>query len=191
MTMFLVSRTCFEPSSAVTSTLPAAGIEPVPKKASTLFFLSRKATPCTLAPTVSSLCFIMAAKVELRLADDDAERAEAMGDFLEHFRGVQQRLGRDAADVEAGAAMGLALFDDGGLQAELGGADGADIAAGAGADDNEIVGHKFLREKAAMPGGPGMEAGSDQRSRTRRAGSSSASFTRTRKVTASLPSTTR
>ena len=67
MTTFLVSRTCFEPSSAVTSTLPAATIEPVPKKASTLFFLSRKATPCTLAPTVSSLCFIIAARSSLGL----------------------------------------------------------------------------------------------------------------------------
>ncbi|GEP08516.1 hypothetical protein MGN01_03610 [Methylobacterium gnaphalii] len=35
--------------------------------------------------------------------------------------------------------MGGALLDDGGLQAELRGANGTDIAARAGADDDEIV----------------------------------------------------
>src|SRR4051812_33909718 len=35
----------------------------------------------------------------------------------------------------------LTLFHDGRLQAELRGADGAHIAAGAGSDDDEIVGH--------------------------------------------------
>ena len=35
------------------------------------------------------------------------------------------------------------LLDHGDLQAELRRADGADIAAGAGADDDEIVGHQL------------------------------------------------
>ena len=65
---------------------------------------------------------------------------EVVPRLLEQLGGVQQRLGRDAADVEAGAAMRRALLDHGDLQAELRGADGADIAAGAGADDDEIVG---------------------------------------------------
>src|SRR5262249_25589048 len=43
-------------------------------------------------------------------------------------------------DVEAGAAEGLVLLDHGHLHAELRRADGADIAAGTGADDDEIVG---------------------------------------------------
>jgi hypothetical protein len=54
--------------------------------------------------------------------------------------GVEQGLARDAADVEAGAAEGGALLDERDLQAELGGAEGAHVAAGAGADDDEIVG---------------------------------------------------
>ena len=54
------------------------------------------------------------------------------------FGGMQQGLRRNAADIEAGAAMGGALFDDRDFEAELGRADGADIAAGAGADDGEI-----------------------------------------------------
>ena len=49
--------------------------------------------------------------------------------------GAQQRLGRDAAPIEADAAELLAL-DDRGLQAELRRADRGDIAAGAGADDD-------------------------------------------------------
>ncbi len=51
--------------------------------------------------------------------------------------GAEQRLGGDAAPVEADAAEMLAL-DDRGLHAELRRADGGDIAAGAGADDGEI-----------------------------------------------------
>ena len=53
---------------------------------------------------------------------------------------MQQGLGGDTADVEARPAKGLAAFDTGGFEAELGAADGADIAAGTGADyDNVIV----------------------------------------------------
>ena len=51
---------------------------------------------------------------------------------------TQQDLGWDAADVEAGAAQRLALLDAGDLQPKLRGADGADIAAGAGADDGDV-----------------------------------------------------
>ena len=53
--------------------------------------------------------------------------------------GVQHRLRRDAADVEAGAAEGLAALDAGGPEAELGAADGADVAAGAGPDHDDVV----------------------------------------------------
>ena len=78
-------------------------------------------------------------EIELGRGDADAHFAEAMAGLLEQFGGVQQRLRRDAADIEAGAAEGRALFNDGGLQAQLGRADGADIAAGTGADDDEVV----------------------------------------------------
>ena len=84
-------------------------------------------------------------EIELRLADADAEIAEMLARLLEQLGGVQQRLRRDAADIEAGAAMGLALLDHGHLEAELRRPDGADIAAGAGSDDDEIVGHELAR----------------------------------------------
>jgi len=54
------------------------------------------------------------------------------------FRRLQQRLRRDAADVEAGAAEPDVLLDAGDVHAELRGADGADVAGGAAADDDEI-----------------------------------------------------
>ena len=116
-------------------------MRPSPMKGSTLFFLNRKATPLTLAATVSSLCFIMRGRSSSAVPTTTPSGTEAMGRLLEHLRGVEQRLGRDAADVEAGAAEGLALLDHRDLQAELGGADGADVAPGASADDDDIVGH--------------------------------------------------
>ena len=57
---------------------------------------------------------------------------------VEHFGRAQQRLGRDAAPVEADSAEQFAL-DDRGLQPELRGADRRDIAAGARAEDDEVV----------------------------------------------------
>ncbi len=80
-------------------------------------------------------------QIEFRLAYDDAERRELMIGLGEFLRGVKQRFGGNAADVEAGSAMRLrlAFFDDGDFHAELRGADGADIAAGPGPDDDEIV----------------------------------------------------
>ena len=62
----------------------------------------------------------------------------AIGRLIEKFRRVQHRLGRDAADIEAGAAQRLAAFHAGGLQPQLRRADRRDIAAGAGADDDQV-----------------------------------------------------
>ena len=54
-------------------------------------------------------------KIEARRVDDDPERRETMRRLAKHMRGVQQRLGRDAADIEACSAKGRPLFDDRGL----------------------------------------------------------------------------
>jgi hypothetical protein len=59
--------------------------------------------------------------------------------LVEEFGGVEHGLRGDAADVEAGAAKGFAALDAGGLEAELGAADGAHVAAGAGADDYHVI----------------------------------------------------
>ncbi len=85
-------------------------------------------------------------KVDLRGRDGDAHAGKAMARLGEKLGGMQKRLGGNAADIEAGAAMGSALFHHGHVHAELGGADGAHIASGAGADDGQIegVGHGAL-----------------------------------------------
>ena len=78
---------------------------------------------------------------------------------------MQQGLGRDAADIEAGAAERAALVDAGDLQPELGCVDGGDIAARAAADDHQIVfrfahdpvspGRCRTRANPIVPGAPG------------------------------------
>src|SRR5439155_11675790 len=68
-------------------------------------------------------------------------------DLLEQVRRDDPGLGGNAAPVETGAAQ-LVLLDHRGLEAELRGPDGGHVAAGAGADDDEIevlgIGHGGL-----------------------------------------------
>ena len=54
------------------------------------------------------------------------------------FAEREERLGRNAADIEAGSAKGGAFFDQRDLEAELGGAKGAHITTGTGADDGNV-----------------------------------------------------
>ena len=78
-------------------------------------------------------------QIELRRGDADAHLGKGMPGLLEHFGRMQQRLRRHAADIEAGAAERRVLLDHGDLHAELRRAHRADISAGTGADDDEIV----------------------------------------------------
>ena len=71
-------------------------------------------------------------------ADRDAPLLRVLDD-LQRMRVLEQRLGRDAAPQQARAAERLLLLDDGDLQTELRGADGGHVAAGAGADDDDVV----------------------------------------------------
>ena len=58
--------------------------------------------------------------------------------------GMQQRLGRNAADIQAGAAEDAALVDTGRLQAQLAQPDGGVVAARTAANDDciECVSHE-------------------------------------------------
>ena len=51
----------------------------------------------------------------------------------------EQRLGRNAAPVQAGAAKLVVLLDESRLEAVLTGADGGGISGGASADDGYVV----------------------------------------------------
>ncbi len=78
----------------------------------------------------------------------DAELGHrSAGRGLEILGSVEHRLRGDAAHVEASAAEGLAAFGASGLEPELRGADRGDVAAGAGADHQDVeivVSHAFL-----------------------------------------------
>ena len=78
------------------------------------------------------------ADVEGDIVRRQAEIAGMLHQVID-LRGAQQRLGRDAAPVEADAAEMLAL-DQCRVQAELRRADRRDIAARPAADDDEIEG---------------------------------------------------
>src|SRR5262249_47014157 len=69
-------------------------------------------------------------EVELGRSDADSHLAELVACSLVEPGGVEERLGRDAADVKAGAAERLALLDHHPLYPELRRADGAEITAG-------------------------------------------------------------
>ncbi len=87
-------------------------------------------------------------EVEADLIEDDA----VFGGFLfredEMIARSEERFARDAADVEAGAAEVGVFLDEGGLESELGGTDGADIAARARADDDDV---EFIHGKGVAP----------------------------------------
>ncbi len=78
-------------------------------------------------------------QVELDIVRREAELAHVVEQMVD-LGGAQQRLGRDAAPVEADAAEMLGL-DDRDLHFQLRGADCRDIAARAATDDHQV---KFL-----------------------------------------------
>ena len=141
ITIAFVSSSFSLPSSPLTTTLPGERMLPSPVKDVDLVLLEEVGDAVDVGGDGVVLVLHHRGVVELWRADHDAERRHAMVSFLEHFRGVQQRLRGNAADVEARAAERLALLDHGHLQPKLGRADGAHVAAGSGADDDEIVGH--------------------------------------------------
>ena len=76
---------------------------------------------------------------------------ELVAGLDKEFAGIEQRLARNASLVEAGAAEGVALFDDGDARAELCGTDCCNIATGAAADNDQVINitHNLLRKLAA------------------------------------------
>lgn len=54
-------------------------------------------------------------------------------------QGGKDDLGRDASNVEAGAAERPPLLNTSSLKPELGGLDGGDVASGTASDDDDVV----------------------------------------------------
>lgn len=79
---------------------------------------------------------------------------------VEEVAGVQKRLGRDAPDVEAGAAETASSLHASHLEAELRSLDCRDIAAGTASDDNEVL-------LLATSSGGGVTAGAQGAERRR------------------------
>ena len=82
--------------------------------------------------------------IDRQLAGRNTVLAELLVGPVIELRGLEQRLGRDAADIETGAAKRLALARDGPVvdagrrHAELSCAYGGRIASGASADHDEV-----------------------------------------------------
>ena len=110
------------------------------------------AAPCT---TCTLRCFASAARppvslpitlsFQLRISSMSIfglrERHAVMRDFfrfVDDLGDMQQRLGRDAADVQAHAAQAGVLFDQHHLLAQVGSAEGGGVAAGAGAEHDDF-----------------------------------------------------
>ena len=142
MTMFLVSSVWPLPSSALTSTCPARVMRAMPEERVDLVLLEQEADAVDVGVDRVVLVLHHRGEIELRLADTtmpsgakswpaSSNISEACSSALEGMQPMLRQV----------PPMRLALLDDGDLHAELRGADGAHIAAGAGADDDKVVGH--------------------------------------------------
>ena len=140
MTTVLVSSVCVLPSYALHLDLAGRDNAGSAAKRLDLVLLEQKRDAVDVGLDILILVFEQGRELDGGFADLDAHLRKARAGFLVQFRGVQQRLRGDAADIEAGAAEGGVLLDHRGLQSELRRANGAEIAAGTAADDDEIVG---------------------------------------------------
>ena len=78
------------------------------------------------------------APVKAQFVEGEAKLRRAVRHQVVELGVAQERLGRDAAPVQAGAA-GAFFFDAGDSFAELCGANRADVAGGSAADYDEVV----------------------------------------------------
>lgn len=76
--------------------------------------------------------------VHLDVRDLDTSVGGVGLDGVVHLRVVEQRLGGNAANVEAGSSERASLLDTTGLEAGLGSLDGGNVASGASSDDEDI-----------------------------------------------------
>ena len=188
-----------------------------PRKDRTRAFLSSAPTPVLSRETIASFQAIGLGEVERRRRQRNADRVQGvrLDQGVDGVRRVNDRLRRDAADMQAGAAE-LTVLDQHRVEAEFAGADRRDIAARPAADDENLaakLGHSVLDElplviasaSESIQGPLGALRSQDcfalrarndglrviQSSMKSVAGASISARTRWMKVAASWPSTTR
>ncbi len=125
---------CDLPSLPVTSMTCGLANLPTPVTTSTLRCFASTDRPPTSFLTTLFFQLEQLGQVDFRRAVFDAVMAH-LADFVDDLGGMQQRLGRNAADVEANAAQHRPAFHQRDLEAEIGGAERGGVAAGTGTED--------------------------------------------------------
>src|SRR5690606_19850021 len=94
----------------------------------------------TLDQSVADLtaALVRDAVIKLEVVEREAVLFALVPEQVGNLRVAQQRLRRDAADVQADAAPPL-LLDNSDAQPELGSTDRGDVPTGAGAKDDDII----------------------------------------------------
>ena len=122
---------------SLTTTSPGFEMLASPQITSILFFFISMPTPPLRRPdTPRERCTMAAASKPIFSADETV--ILGVLHVVIDLGGAQQRLGGNAAPVQADAAQMLAL-DDRGLEPELRCADRRDVAARSAADDDDVV----------------------------------------------------
>ena len=133
----LTKRMTFAPSAVSTRTVLGEVNWPSPVTTVTLRCLARPVRPPVKRLTTAYFQPRIAVEVEGRRAEADAMRAHRLG-FVDDFGDMQKRLRGNAADIEADAAKRRALIDQHDILPEIGGAEGGGVAAGAGAENQNV-----------------------------------------------------
>ena len=133
--MLCAASTCFLPSFS-TSTEPSPRSRPYPSTWVTLLLRRRKLTPLESRSATVRLRSCAGAQVRREIGERDAVAPRAL-QLVDQKRAAQERLGRDATDVQAHAAQ-FVRFDARGLQAELARADRRDVTARSSANDDNV-----------------------------------------------------
>ena len=136
---FFVSTVCFLPPFS-TSILPPPSSLPYPLMTSILFFFMRNSTPLACLSTIFCLRLRTSRQVELRILAVDPLILGVL-EVAPNLGGVQQRLGRNATDVKAGAAQLRIFFDKCGLQSVLPRPDRGGVPPRTATKNHQIVGH--------------------------------------------------
>ena len=132
-----------------------------PWSTSTLRCLARPASPPVSAPTTPAFHATSAARSILRRAERDSVRGHLLR-LGDHPSSVQERLGGDAADIQADPAERLMALDERDAQSEVGGPERRRVAAGSRSQDRR------RRSRAGPPARPrGRPGGAAARPRRR------------------------